>query len=320
MYWALRLDSSFSSLLANTYNTPFYFWPYVILTLGTILLFGINSSLFVYRSRKFGPPKLTISGGAGIGSLMSIFSSACPVCGSTLLSFIGLSGGLAILPFAGLELKAASFGLMLLSLLFIRSDLKKLALGCENGTCPLPRDPTYKESDGQYLMALIMVLIILFGLSWNMLQTEPILASTRALAQSSSNTNVGNGTAHNNQTNQLFDEIIKKVIPEEGFQSKIFLGESVLKLVKYGVIDREKFLRLYRDRGGLPKELSTVLDQPTFEPIRLTRENANYYINLLWPLGLANYMGTNSRSPINGSSLFDFASTGGWSLGKEENS
>ncbi len=39
----------------------------------------------------------------------------------------------------------------------------------------------------------------------------------------------------------------------------------------------------------------------------------------MWPLGLANYMSSNKESPVNSKSLFNFASTGGWNLGKEEN-
>jgi hypothetical protein len=93
----------------------------------------------------------------------------------------------------------------------------------------------------------------------------------------------------------------------------------VVKLVQNGVIDRNKFLAIYESRGGLPAELKDVLDSLSSKPILLTRQNANYYVNLLWPLGLANYISSNKKSPINGKSLFNFASTGGWNLGKEEN-
>ena len=74
-----------------------------------------------------------------------------------------------------------------------------------------------------------------------------------------------------------------------------------------------------------PDELKGVLNEPSNRPILFARENANYYVNLLWLLGLANYMPSNMQSPINklnpikGQSLFDFASTGGWNLGKEVN-
>ncbi|MBW6494809.1 MAG: hypothetical protein K0B16_09700 [Burkholderiaceae bacterium] len=53
--------------------------------------------------------------------------------------------------------------------------------------------------------------------------------------------------------------------------------------------------------------------------IVLTRENAALYVNLLWPIGLANRMRANDNSPINGRMRFAFASVGGWTLGAAPN-
>ncbi len=324
LYWALRLDSTITNIIANTYSTPLYFWPYVTLTLGAIVLFGVNVSLLVYRWRKFGPPRFKTEAGGGAGTLFGIAASACPVCGSTLLSVIGIAGGLAAFPLGGLELKALSFGFMVLPIWLIRKDLSakaSVSAGAsaqagESGICPLPRDHRFKESDRPWLLALLALVIVLSLISWNWLKTEPIIA--KALAQnrildSSYNANISA------KGDKLINEVVAQVLPEKGFQSKIALGDSVLKLVQNGVIDRDKFLAIYEDRGGLPDALKNVLDSPSTKPILLTRENANYYINLMWPLGLANYMSSNKKSPISGKSLFHFASTGGWNLGKEEN-
>lgn len=117
----------------------------------------------------------------------------------------------------------------------------------------------------------------------------------------------------------LYDEAVEKVIPETGFQSRIALGDAILQLVDYGVIDRGKFFALARQRGAPPPELSSVLSEPSIQPIRLTRENAVDLVNLLWPLGLANFLAGNFGSPLNGDSLYSFASTGGWTLGEAEN-
>src|SRR3989344_9136263 len=111
-YWSLSLNSSIYSLINNTKSEPVYLWSYAILTFGTIILFGINAALFIYRLRKFGLPKLKVAGGTGLGALVGIAASACPVCGSVLLSAIGIAGGLAVFPLQGLELKAISFCLM----------------------------------------------------------------------------------------------------------------------------------------------------------------------------------------------------------------
>src|SRR3989338_8995950 len=82
LYWSLLTNSNISSLIENTYNQPLYFWPYVLLTLASVVLFGVNASLFAYRYRKFGFPKLKKQSATGGGSLVAIVASACPVCGS----------------------------------------------------------------------------------------------------------------------------------------------------------------------------------------------------------------------------------------------
>ncbi|MBI3627677.1 MAG: hypothetical protein HY220_02970 [Candidatus Sungbacteria bacterium] len=318
LYWVLRLDSAITNLITNTYDTPLYFWPYVILTLGTIVLFGINITLLVYRWRKFGPPKVKTQSGTGFGSLVGIAASACPVCGSTILSAIGIAGGLAAFPFGGLELKALSFGLMALPLWLMKKDLAKLE--CGDSTCPVPQDYSFKETDRPWLIALLTAVIVLVFVSWNILKTEPVIAkfveNNRTL--NSTNDKLNNLVA-SDAGSKLFDEVTTKVLPEKGFQSKIRLGDSVVKLVENGVIDRTKFEAIYKERGGLPPELKDVLDKPSDKPILLTRTNSNYYVNLLWPVGLSNYIGSNRRSPVNGKSLFNFASTGGWNIGKEDN-
>ena len=117
----------------------------------------------------------------------------------------------------------------------------------------------------------------------------------------------------------LYDTAVAKILPIKGFQSKIILGGSIVKLIENGVIDKNKFEAIYKARGGLPDELKDTLIGPSNNPILLTRNNANIYVNLLWPVGLSNYMLSNEKSPVNGKSLYNFASTGGWNLGKEKN-
>ncbi|MBI1961457.1 MAG: hypothetical protein HYS45_02010, partial [Parcubacteria group bacterium] len=132
-----------------------------------------------YRWRKFGPPKFKTEAGSGAGTLAGIAASACPVCGSTILSAIGIAGGLAVFPLQGLELKALSFSLMALPIWLTRRDLKKLE--CGDGTCPVPKDHRFKESDRPWLLVLLAAVVVLVLISWNMLKTEPIIA--KALAQ-----------------------------------------------------------------------------------------------------------------------------------------
>ena len=127
--------------------------------------------------------------------------------------------------------------------------------------------------------------------------------------------NDGNDSA---QARRLFDDTTAKVVPATGFQSSIRIGGSVAKLVEIGIIDKAKFVAIYRGRN-MPAEIESALSRPSDNPILLTPANANYYVNLLWPVGLANYMSSNDTSPIRGTSLLTFASTSGWTLGQESN-
>ncbi len=121
------------------------------------------------------------------------------------------------------------------------------------------------------------------------------------------------------EASSVLAETTARVLPAAGLQSRIRLGGAVLKLVEHGVIDPGKFVALYEPRGGLPDELRTMLTERQDAPIRLTSKNAQHYINLLWPLGIANHTAANSESPVNGPHLFKLASTGGWTLGQMDN-
>ena len=116
----------------------------------------------------------------------------------------------------------------------------------------------------------------------------------------------------------LYDEVASKVVPATGHESRIALRDSILRCVRHGVIDLGKFFDLQQAGQRMPGDLSHVLDQPSDGPIRLTRENAGVYVNLLWAIGLANHMVGNFSSPLMGDSLRTFASTGGWTLGDRD--
>lgn len=318
-YWSLRLNASIDNLVRNYYGMPFYFWPYVVLTIGTIMLFGINVPLFVYRYRRYGFPKLRHHAGGGLGAAIGVFASACPVCGSTLLSAIGIAGGLAAFPLGGLELKALSFGLMALPVVLTGKELSRFSKGGED--CPVPQDASFRKKDKPVLIGLLIVLLLLLFVGLNMVKSDPIffLIQKQAGILNPADNRLYDATKTPTGNNPIYDEVVANVLPEKGHQSKISVADSVVQLVKNGVIDRNKFEEIYKERGGLPEELQGVLTRASYQPILLTRENANYYVNILWPLGLSNYMSTNKNSPVNGKSLFNFASTGGWNLGKEKN-
>ena len=94
------------------------------------ILFGLNASILVQRIRmKASIAKESSLSGSGV--LAGAFASGCPVCGSLLLPLIGVSGGLAVFPFRGLELKALAVSLMIVSTYFVLKNNNKCDL-CEN--------------------------------------------------------------------------------------------------------------------------------------------------------------------------------------------
>jgi len=120
-------------------------------------------------------------------------------------------------------------------------------------------------------------------------------------------------------TRPLLENAVANVIPAAGYQSKIALADSIVKLVREGVLEPKKLETIYARRAGIPGDLKDAMTSPSYQPIRLTRKNAGAYVNALWPLGLANWMAANKFSPLNGPSGPSFASTGGWNLGRGKN-
>jgi len=112
---------------------------------------------------------------------------------------------------------------------------------------------------------------------------------------------------------------VRRVVPPEGYQTRVSFGESIVRLVAAGAISPDKFRRLYAGRGGLPDWVEELFAAPSLEPIKLGFDTAPYLLNLLWPLGLSTKTGFNAMSPLNGESLPNFASTGGWRLGEADN-
>ena len=111
------------------------------------------------------------------------------------------------------------------------------------------------------------------------------------------------------------------VIPSAGVTLPVTWGNLGAKLVEAGVIDATKLQALYQQRGGWPKEYRELLLDQKNGQIKITRDNAGYWLNLLWALGLAN-----QNSILDQGEMTDpqyggaggFASTGGWSMAKGE--
>lgn len=121
-----------------------------------------------------------------------------------------------------------------------------------------------------------------------------------------------------NQT-QAIDKIASSILPDK-LDLGVSFGDTIIKMVKAGAINKKKLLDIYSQRGGLTPEETSLLDSSTTNSIVITSQNANLILNLLWPLGIANKTTVLAEGPM-GTTYKDevgnFASTGGWTLGSQ---
>ncbi len=222
-----------------------------------------------------------------------------------------------MLPFKVLELKLISavfFG----AALFLATRKLARAAACEECEVP-PEEPAGapRKTDivtYQVLLASLFLIVLFAAPLWKQEQAAASVSAKNGTLLTNAISSAQGSTAGS----PLYGEVVAKVLPQQGFQTKIILGDAILKLVSAGVIDPGKFREIYAGRGVSDKDLA-VLTEPSNKPLKIDATNAGLMVNLLWPIGLANRTVFNEKSPVKGDSLFDFASTGGWTLGKEDN-
>jgi len=107
LYYILVLQvTTLHTIATRTATAPVYQAGVLVLVPAAVLVFGINFGLTVLllRARAVAPDQA----GSLIGALIGGFGASCPSCSAFLLSVIGVSAGLSVLPFAGLELWTAA--------------------------------------------------------------------------------------------------------------------------------------------------------------------------------------------------------------------
>ena len=106
------------------------------------------------------------------------------------------------------------------------------------------------------------------------------------------------------------------VAPEEGYTVDVNWGETGVKLVGAGGIDINKYKKNYSDEKY--QELLAYLTEPQNKGITITRDNAYFWVNTLWALGLTQKSDVLDKGVMGveyKDKLGNFASTGGWTLG-----
>lgn len=116
------------------------------------------------------------------------------------------------------------------------------------------------------------------------------------------------------------EDLARRLLPPEGKGVSLVFKDVLTKLVEAGVIDLEKWNTLYSNRRmEVPDWIATAFLSPSDHPLQFDTTSAPFLLNLLWALGISNKTSFNERSPLRGERLPNFASTGGWRLGRENN-
>lgn len=99
----------------------------------------------------------------------------------------------------------------------------------------------------------------------------------------------------------------------------IVWGDLGVKMVNAGVIDRDKFIQVYANRGGLSDEEKKLLDSTGNGTLVVNEENSGVILNLLWAFGLGNkndILDNGEMKDPRYGNPGNFASTGGWTIAK----
>jgi len=116
--------------------------------------------------------------------------------------------------------------------------------------------------------------------------------------------------------------LLEQINPKQGYTINAVYGDIGPKLLEIGVIDFEKMKALYEQSGApLTSDQIKILTQGSNEKIKITPENSYFLLNFLWALGLANKNRVLDEGPMmkyGAGQIGNFASTGGWTLGKKE--
>lgn len=109
------------------------------------------------------------------------------------------------------------------------------------------------------------------------------------------------------------------VLPRRGISTQVVFGDAIQKLVAAGALDPDKYRAVIAPGQALPAWVERLFVAPSVEPVILSAETAPHLLYLLWALGLSTRTGFNGKSPVGTVRLPSFASTAGWTLGREPN-
>lgn len=113
-------------------------------------------------------------------------------------------------------------------------------------------------------------------------------------------------------------KLTAEVFPQNGYIFKIKWGDLGKKMIADGVIDKEKLTKVITGDKPLPLQLEKYLDGSA-ESIELNQSNAQFWVDILWGLGLANKNDILEIGPmVDAGKTANFASTGGYTIAKSD--
>lgn len=120
-----------------------------------------------------------------------------------------------------------------------------------------------------------------------------------------------------NQQGIVLQKLQDKVIRER-YVLKIKWGDLGKKMIQDGVIDKTKLAKAVTGKDELPKDLDKYFSGGQ-NKIELTQANSQFWVDMLWGLGLANKNEILEKGPMTESgNTANFASTGGWTIGAKQ--
>lgn len=118
------------------------------------------------------------------------------------------------------------------------------------------------------------------------------------------------------------DDLFEEINPVAGVDLNVSLGSLGPKMIASGVIDLAKFKAAYKASGQeFGESEETTLTQGTAGKLKINGDNSYFLLNFFWAVGLSNktkiLTGGEMMRFGGKKEIGNFASTGGWTLGKD---
>jgi len=116
----------------------------------------------------------------------------------------------------------------------------------------------------------------------------------------------------------LVKDLKAEILPATGYATSITWGDIGKKLVEVGAIDEKQYQQLFNSPTNGMDELD-ILKGGSTKPIGINENNSQFVVDTLWAFGLVQKSKVLDEGPMknSGTELGNFASTGGWTLGKK---